>query len=474
MEAQPIAVILALLTRIFVGPNAMPSLNAGAIALLALGLLWWTLLVTHFAHNRFPADKNYATWLYLLGLFVAFAILVGPYLPSVFDGANIFPALFNIAIITWFWRQSVQRTEVGFVYEPVARSFKVGLGILLAALLMIILFPELHILADVLYSVFPVFFLAGLITLSLVRLGMLRRVHRASETPQSDPTRGWLLALTLFGAAMLAIVILIESIFSFSSFEVVLAALTPVWNGLGAVVNWILYVLVIVILTPIFDAFSWLFNLLHENGHRIPPPPPPGKYRPAVQPKGPVVFAPAIIALGRWIFLAVALIVLIIAVRAALNRLRAFTVNDDIDEVRESLDARSLLGKRLRDWFNRRRSTQPTIVLESLDPTSARAYYRTLLQEVALAQTHLARLPAETPAEYEIRLQAYLERQREEADGKSVLPADPATLDELTRLYAWERYGGKQTGSRDRSSLQSRVPQFIARLTGRMPTQRNL
>jgi hypothetical protein len=475
MEAQPVAVILALLTRIFVGANALPSLNAGSIALLALGLLWWPMLVMHFAQDHIPADKNYAIWLYLLGWLVAFAILVGPYLPSVAVGVNIFPALFNTAIITWFWRQGMRRTEIGFEYEQVARSFKIGLGILLAILLIVVLFPELHMLANVLSSVFPVFFLAGLITLSLVRLGMLRSSRRTSETPQSDPTRAWLLALTLFGVVMLAIIILIESIFSFSSFEFVIAALTPVWNGLGTLVSWFLYVLIVVILSPIFYLISWLFNLLRENGHPKAQQPSLGQYKPPVNSKGPVVFSPEIIALGRWIFLAIALIVLLLVVRAALNRLRTLNANDGIEEVRESLDARSLFGQRLRDWFNRRRGTKQTIMLEPLDPTSARAQYRELLQQVALAQTNLARLPAETPAEYEVRLQAYLEQQYRQAESGStnMPPVDPTILDELTRMYAWERYGGKQTAGRERSYLQSRVPQLIARLTGRTPVRPN-
>jgi hypothetical protein len=473
MEAQPVALILALLTRIFVGSKASPSLNAGLIALVALGLLWWAMLVPYF--TRDPARKKDTGWLYLLGWFVAFAILVGPYLPSVVAGVNIFPALFNTAIITWFWRQSMRRTQIGFEYEQIARSFKVGLGILLAVLLIVVLFPELHTLADVLSSVFPIFFLSGLITLSLVRLEMLRSARRSSESPQSDPTRSWLLALTIFGVIMLAIVILIESLFSFSSFEFVIAALSPIWNGLGTLVSWILYVLIVVILSPIFYGISWLIGLIRGNGHPKSQTPPLGKLSsPVAGPKGPANIAPEIIALGRWVFLAIALIVLLLVVRAALNRFRAVNANDGIEEVRESLDARSLLGQRLRDWFNRRRGTKERITLEPLDPASARARYRNLLAEVALARHDLARLPTETPDEYEMRLRVYLEQQSQQVvESSTATPTDPAILEELTHLYARERYGGKQTADRQRSYLQSWVPHLIARLTGRTATRRN-
>ncbi len=473
MEAQPVALILALLTRIFIGANASPSLGAGTIALLALALLWWAMLVPYF--TRDPARKKAAAWLHLLGWIAAFAILVGPYLPSVVVGVNIFPALFNTAIITWFWRQSTRRVQIGFEYEPLARSFKIGFGVLLAVLLIVVLFPELHTLADTLSSVFPVFFLSGLITLSLVRLGMLRSARRASDSPQSDPTRSWLLALTIFGVVLLAIVILIESIFSFSSFEFILAALTPAWNGLGTLVSWILYVLIIVILSPIFSLFSWLINLLRENGQPKSQKSALGKLKTPVVKQGPVAISPEIIALGRWVFLLIVLIVLLFVVKAALNRLRTMNANDGIEEVRESLDARSLLGQRLRDWLSHRRAKREKLILEPLDPSSARARYRDLLSEVAFAQTDLARLPSETPDEYEMRLRAHLEQQSQHAQesGATTTPADPAILDELTRLYIRERYGGKQTAGQERSYLQSWMPHLIARLTGKTPLRRS-
>jgi MFS family permease len=471
MEAQPVAVILALLTRTFIGARAAPSLGAGTIALLALGLLWWAMLVPHF--TRDPARKKFATSLHLLSWITAFAIFVGPYLPSVAVGINIFPALFNTAIITWFWRQSTRRTQIGFEYEPVSRSFKVGFGILLAILLFVVLFPELHAVAAVLASVFPVFFLSGLITLSLVRLGLLRSARRASDSSQSDPTRSWLLALTLFGVALLALIILIESLFSFTSFEFAIAVLTPLWNGLGTLVSWILYGLIVVILSPVFYLVSWLINRIRENGHPKSQQSQIGKLKPPVARQGPVAISPEIIALGRWIFLVIALIVLLFVVKAALNHLRALNANDGIDEVRESLDARSFLGQRLRDWLSRRREKRQKMVLEALDPSSARARYRELLSEVAFAQLDLARQPSETPDEYEMRLRAYLEQQSQQAkeSDATTTPTDPAILDELTRMYTRERYGGKQTVGQERFYLQSWVPHLIARLKGRPPTR---
>src|SRR5712691_6121086 len=80
MEAQPIALVIALLTLMVTGTKATLPLGAGGIALIALGLLWWAMLVERVI-RRAPRGRR-AAWLHFLGLFVAFAVVVGPQLPS--------------------------------------------------------------------------------------------------------------------------------------------------------------------------------------------------------------------------------------------------------------------------------------------------------------------------------------------------------------------------------------------------------
>jgi len=107
--------------------------------------------------------------------------------------------------------------------------------------------------------------------------------------------------------------------------------------------------------------------------------------------------------------------------------------------------------------------------LEPLDPTSARAHYREMLQTVAKERDDLARTPAETPVEYEARLLAHLGNAAADVQDLPTgnrLPPDPAILDELTRAYVSERYGGKLTLQRQRAHLQTWVPHLVARLTG--------
>jgi len=151
--------------------------------------------------------------------------------------------------------------------------------------------------------------------------------------------------------------------------------------------------------------------------------------------------------------------------------------NDEgVEEVREELDARTLLGERWREWWKRRRHrTNAMAALEPLDPTSARARYREMLQALAVERDDLARMPAETPAEYQVRLLVHLENAAPNAQqlpSDDRLPPDPAILDELTRAYMSERYGGKLTLQRQRAHLQAWVPYLVGRLTGRASSRR--
>ena len=75
--------------------------------------------------------------------------------------------------------------------------------------------------------------------------------------------------------------------------------------------------------------------------------------------------------------------------------------------------------------------------------------------------------------------QAFIHRVRVPmARGSGQLPSDdrrppaPAILDELTRAYVSERYGGKLTLQRQRAHLQAWVPHLVARLTGRASPRR--
>jgi hypothetical protein len=473
MEAQPIALVIALLTALVGGTKATPPIGAGEIALVALGLLWWAMIVEGIARRRSSARQ--VIGLYILGWLIAFIAVVGPYLPSLARSENIFAVLLGMVLVTWLWRRSMRRAQVGFEYGELATSFKVGFGVLLGILLIAVVLPEQQALRNALANALPLFFLSGLVMLSFVRLGAIRNAHRALDgSQQANPTRSWLLALSLFGVTLIAIVIAIESIFSFASFELVLSVLTPVWNALGTLVSWIVYG-IIFLLSPLFYLVSFLMGLLTHHASSKPQQQNNGPPKsPFLQPWSTRTIPPEILAIGCWVFLALILIIALLVVRASLRRWRAMSDNEEIEEVREGLDARSLLSERWREWWNRRRGRKNTgILLEPLDPNSARAHYREMLQAVATSNGELARIPAETPLEYEERLLAYIERETahsQKLSNNDDGATETALLDELTHAYTLERYGGKRIDDRQRMHLRTWVPRLIARLTGKAPT----
>ncbi len=471
MEAQPVALVIGLLTLMVAGSSASPPFGAGSIALVALGLQWWSMVVERMAARRFEGKR--VILLQALGWLVAFAVVGGPDLLGAAEGKteNIFNVLLGVALVTWFWRRGMSRAQAGFEYGALARSFKASFGIVLGILLLAIAFSELQTLRDALTLALPLFFLSGLVMLSLARLGVIRASHRAlNDAQQADPTRPWLLALTLFGISLLAVVIIIESVFSFSSFERILAVLAPLWNALGTLVGWLLYGIVF-LLSPIFYLISWLAGLLKQHASSN------SQQQSIKPPKSPIqqvlnshTFPPELLTIGRWVFLALVQLVTILIIRASLRRWLARRSDEGIAEEREALDGRSLLSQHWRDWWERRRKrANRTMVLEPLDPTSARARYREMLQAVAAAKEDLARRPAETPAEYEVRLYASTEEQVPPSDGEK---RESWILEELTEAYTRERYGGKHTDQHERVRLQTGVPQLIVRLTGNLPAGR--
>lgn len=475
MEAQPIALVIALLTMLITKNLTHTSLDAGSITLIALGLLWWAMIVEPIKRNT--AMRTWVTWLHTFGWLVALLVVEEPLFPTLVKGENIFPILLDTIFITWLWRRSIPRAQVGFEYGPLATSFKVSFGIVLAILLITIFFtgPELRALRSGLASTLPVFFLSGLVGLSLARLGALRHTRRSLHGVQADPTRSWLFALTIFCLSLIIIVIVVEAVFSFDSFELIMTTLTPLWNALGTLVYWTLYGLIFLV-SPIFYLISFLVGLLTHGASSPYQPPTVLKPSRILQAWQPQTLSPEVVTIARWIFLALAAIVALLVVRASLHRwhLRR-NDEEEIEEVREGLDARTVMGKRWQEWWKRRGHWRKSISppLEPLEPASARARYREMLQAIAVEKAILARKPAETPVEYEARLREHLKAETSVLQllaGDDGVPTDTVILDELTRAYIRERYGNKRTDQHKRMQLQVWVPRFIERLTGKAAT----
>ena len=449
METQPIVLALTFVGVALFGSSAVLPLGEGSITLLLLGLHWWAKAVSSLTQDRIYTTR--ARLLQLLGLFLAVGLAVVTHLSLL----NNIPALFfTILLIIGFWYAGMVRVQTGPNDEYVLTSFKIGLGVLLGVLILTLINfdPVPPVLRDGLTYALPTFFLSGLISLSFTRIMMIRKESASSAQKglQGDPTRGWLLILTLTWA----IVIVSTLAFEAFGFQPVVLAAAFLWSALGIVANFIL-----LLLSPLFQLFSKFFfpMIPPSQGIPIPQPTPSGGHPP------PPPYLAEILLIVRLVLLTILLVLLYFVIRGILRRWRMAPDDESEEEIRESLSRESILKMRRKEQ-RQRRKTGDLAALEPLDPNSMRARYRELLQELAWNGEKLARRADETPSEYQKRLLTLLKKEPSvEAQGDD-MPTDPAMLDELTSAYLQERYGGKHPRLLHDSYVHVWIPGFASRL----------
>jgi hypothetical protein len=337
--------------------------------------------------------------------------------------------------------------------EYVLTSFKIGLGVLLGTLILMALNPD-PVLRDELTYALPTFFLSGLIALSFTRILMIRKenANAAQRGSQGDPTRGWLLILTLAWAIVIVSAFAFEA-FGFQPLAVVASFL---WSGLGTVINWIL-----LLLSPLFNLIAQFLTSLIRPPQGASPSQPTQKHPNYPIPLLPLGYLAPILLIARLILLTILVVILFFVIRKILRRWHPAPEDESEEEIRESLSREAIL--KTRSEQRRRQKSGDLAELEPLDPNSARARYRELLQDLAWNGEKLARRANETPSEYEKRLLALLKQASSEAQGDGT-PTDPAILDELTAAYMQERYGGKRAHLEHDAYVQGWIPRFVRRL----------
>jgi hypothetical protein len=450
METQPIVLVLALGATAFLGDSNAVPLSEGSITLLLLGLHWWARAVSALTQGR--SSRMRVRLLQLLGLLLAVAITVVTHISLL---NNIPVLLFSIVLIVGFWCAGMYRVLTGPSDEYVLTSFKIGLGVLLGVLILtlLIFIPVPQQLQDELTRALPTFFLSGLIGLSFTRMMIMRKENAsaAQRSSQGDPTRAWLLVLTL------SWILVMISTFAFEAFgfQPLAAVALFLWNGLGIVANWI-----VLLLTPLFSFIARLFPSIPQQS---PSPTPPAHLNNQQPPFLSNILA-ATLLLSQLVLLGMLLCILFFFVIRIILHIWGATPDDESEEeLRESLSMQSVLKARREDQRRRAQKSNALATLEPLDPTSARARYRELLQELAWNGEKLGRRANETPSEYEKRLLTLLKKAPSPAQGDGT-PPDPAMLDELTSAYMQERYGGKHPRLQHDAYVPAWIPRFVRRL----------
>jgi hypothetical protein len=466
MEAQPASVLLLLGTRLLLdGSSPFPWLlfpQSDWLAFLGgLTLLWWMRSLEAWAEQR-PGCSRWRAPARLLPLVLALGLVWGPLLPRVLAGQNMVDLSLSTGFLIWLWRRALTRARLGFEHEALERSFRLGFIAVLASLLLALPASWPDLLAALSLTL-PLFFFAGLLTLSLARLATIRRqrLRRAGGTGAvADPTRPWLLALTLLSLLILLLVALLETLFSFATFQTAMALLAPV---LGRIWDWVseaLLWLIVLILTPLFDLFALLVSAFHRGGSGSAPVliSPATLRRQLQNPSGQghLSVPPILLVGGRLLVLFLIVGGLLWLVLRVLRLGRWQPSLPGVEEEREMLNPLTILGERRRQ---RQRQSQERTVVVSPPLTSLRQLYWAWLQELAACDPAWARQPAETALEYLARLRRDLltSRETDPADKtETTVPELVGFAAQLTQAYLDERYGNHPVSADRIAALRQR------------------
>jgi heme/copper-type cytochrome/quinol oxidase subunit 2 len=462
MEAQPIALALFFIPILFLGTQiAAPPLDQGTIALILVGLHWWALLTQSIV--RHSGNEQLIKPLRVQGLILACIFTFGLLLLT---GHTVLELIIPAALILWAWRRGIQWTTQETHEERLITTFKIGFITLVVILILSMLYysqvssdtsvsvPQNYML-PALAQALPLFFLSGLITLSLSRLEMIRKDSMRNTPGRSrlDPTRTWRLMLALTWTALVTACVILETY----SLAPLRALFIPLWNLVLALLEIMLY--------AVFALLSFLIKPLTGT---LPAPAHPRLALPPTSHHGHMPSAPslppAIVSIALLTMFILVLLLVFLIIQIALRQRR---YNQDEDGMHEEEERESLPISRI--WQTRReehhRLLQDTPAMEALDPASARAHYRALLLTMLHSRTDLIRHAQETPLEYQQRLTSALNNLATHREVET--PPDPAILAELTNAYMNERYGSKQLNRPQKSFLGRWVPSLLQHLIRR-------
>ncbi len=464
MEAQPIFAVLVLISHALKGKAAGSQfLNEVSIILLALGLRWWAMGVQAYVQRGI--SKQNEQLLRVLGLLLAGGLVIGR---PVLLIRSILTLMLSSALALWLWWRGIQQ-GIRPDDEQLLLSFRVGFIILLIVLIFVVFYLDNNYIfyADNSYTVLftalaqaiPIFFLSSLLALSFTRISLIRHeTARYTSDNATGSTRNWLLVLTACWVVVVLAVIALEAF----SFQAVVIVVSDVWYVVVIILQWLITLLAY-ILTPVFYVFSFLFgfllNLFHTGRPIITSPLPLPSSNPTGQQQQ---ISPVDLAAERFILALLSLIALFFIARAILRRLPKTRKEDEVEEIREGLSLRSIAQQRRNE--RQERAVPQVPQLETLEPESARAYYRELLQTMASNNPTFARRTYETPTEYQTRLLTFVQHTFSATLSEEDKPSEQEIIELLTHDYGVERYGGKLLDAAQKNYLRTWMPRLIARV----------
>lgn len=478
MQALPLGALLQLGAAWFTKDVNQPLLPTWALLLLLAEAFYLARWLT-----QHPALKGWVPLFIAIGALVTLLIVwytrlyagsgpfwQGAWLVAVFQdfqalGARIEAPIGIIVLLALLWWRGLQLGQMKIEHEQVATSFKIGFAALVGALLLIgtVDATARAGLAIQLGLTLPVFLFVGLLSLSLARLAEIQRVRRAQGTSQADPTRSWLIAMLALSGALVILLLGLEQAFSYHTLLGLAAALTPVWDGITAVIGWIVTGLAFILfwlLNPFVSAIQAAFN-------KIAPPnqisKPPSQPKPPLAGRGGASLPNEWLIAGQWVLIALGVLILLVIFIRLFRRIRAWRFDEALDEERENLGAANVLGAQLRALlaslaarFQRKPSTEDDG--DTLSRHPMRALYQRVLRQAAAHG--LGRRATETPQEFALRLGPAVAAP---SSGAAPGITDP-DLEALTKAYEQARYGDYEPPAGQIATLTSNADQLLQRL----------
>lgn len=454
METQPVILGLQLIQPYLLGEGSyLPT--AIAITLLMLVPEWWMI----WLRQKYKAQDHATrpTPFSFLGLIPALGVLAIGNLGQIEAFGDIGFLLVSGILLAWFWFRGIRRAQEPLNDEALTRSFRIGFLVLLVVMIFAILanLSGRSSLSDELAITLPLFFLAGLITLSFTRIGLLRREQLRHPGNGKEATGRWLTALTITWGVLVSFGIALESLPK----QLVMLLFAPVWSLLLFTGQGILYLVSFILMGGAYivgfvvAGFVWLFQLLFGVGSASPDDIPEQMDAIVTPAREAGQNSPLIIIL--LILLVLALLIFVVT-RFTVGRMKIVEVTAEEEEIRESLD-RDQIRQEQRDE-RRRRHQQDATALPVLDAASMRLRYRDFLQAMASLGEDTKRRPHETALEYQKRLLRIAEQRHMIHDKE-----ETASLLALTQAYTQERYGDQQIEKARFKQVETWVPKLVQR-----------